>query len=98
VTGDFNCLDSDTAYALITHGWTGVPGLRDTRRMALYPAYGSSYTFNGFKTEIHPGERIDYIFVHRIRDVFRHGVLSDRWDGRFVSDHHAVIAEMVLPD
>jgi len=28
--------------------------------------------------------------------VLRHGIISEKWDGRFVSDHYPVLAEIVV--
>jgi hypothetical protein len=28
--------------------------------------------------------------------VLRHGIISEKWDGRFVSDHYPVLAEVVV--
>jgi hypothetical protein len=28
--------------------------------------------------------------------VLRHGIISEKWDGRFISDHYPVLAEVVV--
>ncbi|MBC8087149.1 MAG: endonuclease, partial [Phycisphaerae bacterium] len=56
--------------------------------------YGPAATFNTFK-EI-GDTRIDYVMVSSGIDVLKHGILSDRWDLRFPSDHLPVIASLAL--
>jgi len=41
-----------------------------------------------------PGPAIDHILVGPSIDVLRWGVLPGSWEGRFVSDHNPVLAEM----
>jgi endonuclease/exonuclease/phosphatase family metal-dependent hydrolase len=55
------------------------------------PHYGPFSTWNAFR-EIDPGRRIDVVFVSDGVRVLRHGILTDRWDGRFLSDHLPVLA------
>jgi endonuclease/exonuclease/phosphatase family metal-dependent hydrolase len=57
------------------------------------PHYGPLSTWNAFK-DIEPDRRIDFVFVSDGVRVRRHGILSDRWDGRFLSDHLPVLAEV----
>jgi len=96
VTGDFNCTERDVAYAMMTAGDNGIPRLRDARADSIRPPYGSSYSFNGFQSGRKAGERIDFVFVGRTFEVLRSGILSDRWDERFVSDHFPAVAEIRL--
>jgi endonuclease/exonuclease/phosphatase family metal-dependent hydrolase len=91
LTGDFNCLESEPPYKILT----GESGFRDAYYLAKDGNYGSTQTFQGFREDVRPGERIDFIFV-RHAEVIRHGILSERWDGRFVSDHNPVLAEVLL--
>ncbi len=93
VTGDFNCTEKDPAYLLLVSG-SEVSILRDARRASLRPPYGSSFSFNGFEPDRKEGELIDHIFIGPGVSVLRSGVLSDRWDGRVVSDHFPVVAEI----
>jgi len=91
--GDFNSLKTDTSYAVLT---AGGHGLSEASSLCKEPLYGSTFTYNGFSPEIHQGRQIDFIFVRNVSAVTRYGVVSDRWDGTFVSDHHAVIAEVEM--
>ncbi|MBN2417734.1 endonuclease/exonuclease/phosphatase family protein [bacterium] len=87
--GDFNSLRSDSGYVVLAQPENG---LAEASTLCGTPRYGSTYTFNGFDPEIRPGHQIDFIFVRNVTGVDRYGVISDRWDGKFVSDHHAVLA------
>ena len=92
LTGDFNCTARDSALITLTED----QGFRTTQALSDRPAYGSRSTFNGFNPETPPGEAIDFILIKGQATVGRHGVISDRWDGRYVSDHNAVLADITL--
>lgn len=110
LTGDFNCTEKDPPYKTLTlglpqpafsppkssSGLARLPGLCDAHYLSKTKHYGSTQTFNGFQNEINPEYRIDLIFVRNIEEVLRDGIISERWDGRFVSDHNAVLAEIML--
>ncbi len=94
--GDLNSSRDDPAYRALVLGAGGLSVLRDARDAAPGRPYGPSATFNGFRTETRPGLPIDHIFVGPPFDVLRAGVLPGSWEGRFVSDHHPVLAEVRL--
>jgi endonuclease/exonuclease/phosphatase family metal-dependent hydrolase len=96
VTGDFNCTAADEPYRILTSGGAGEPALRDARAVSLLSPYGGTRSFNGFQPETGPGEIIDHIFLCGPLAAVRSGVIADKWDGRFVSDHYPVLAEIVL--
>lgn len=93
MTGDFNATPSHPAYTTLTTGTAADDSrpLRDALHVSETPHYGPLSTWNGF-TEIEPERRIDFIFVSDGVRVLRHGILPDRWDGRFLSDHLPVLA------
>lgn len=95
VTGDFNCTPDSEPYRILTTGAGGISGLKDTRNLVDGP-YGGSQTFNGFREDINPEQRIDYVFTGMGIQVLRFGVIADRWGGRFASDHYPVLAEILL--
>jgi len=72
------------------------PALRDALYDSLRPHHGPVATFNGFDDQVHPGQRIDYVFVRGPLTVRRHGTLTDRWNGHFPSDHCPVVADVTL--
>jgi len=96
VTGDFNSVEEDPVCRLLTSGTEKWPGLGDARRLSVAPPYGSNHTFNGYSQDVYPGARIDFIFSRGTGPVLWYGVVSDKWDGRFVSDHNAVAADIVI--
>lgn len=96
VTGDFNCPPSGEPYRILVAGVEGASPLLDARSASATPLYGGSRSFNGFKPITGPGEIIDHIFVRGGLSVARSGVIADTWDGRFVSDHFPVLAEILL--
>lgn len=97
VTGDFNFRESAEGYKILT----GASGentnlkLKDARYASINGHFGPTSTFNEFK-ELIPGMKIDYIFVGNGVKVLEHGVLADRWDGLWASDHLPVLAEIVF--
>lgn len=96
VTGDFNAEESTDVYKILT-GKTesGRYKLLDARYLSRNGHFGGTSTFSGFK-ELEPNRKIDYVFVKDGVDVYEHGVLSDRWDGLWASDHLPVLAEIVF--
>lgn len=98
LTGDFNCTEKDPPYKILTSGTAQFPGLSDAHSRSKSEPYGSTQTFNGFQNTILPDRRIDFIFVVPSIQVLRSGTISERWDGRFVSDHNAVLAEIEMID
>lgn len=95
MTGDFNANPSHPAYVTLTTSTLpdGSRPLRDALHVSDTPHYGPLSTWNAFK-DIEPNQRIDFVFVSDGVRVLRHGVLSDRWDGRFLSDHLPVLADV----
>ncbi len=98
LTGDFNCTEKDPPYKILTSGIGQVQGLTDVYTLTKSKPYGSTQTFNGFQNTIRPDRRIDFIFVEPSIQVLRCGTISERWDGRFVSDHNAVLAEIEISE
>jgi endonuclease/exonuclease/phosphatase family metal-dependent hydrolase len=97
VTGDFNCPPEGEPYRILVGGVEGGAALIDARTLSAAPAYGGRRSFSGFKPVTGPGEIIDHIFVRGGVSVLRSGIIADTWDGRFVSDHFPVLAEIRLP-
>lgn len=82
------------AGAARTTGAPPSPVLHDALLASSTPHYGPMSTWNAFR-EIEDGKRIDFVFVSEGVQVLRHGILTDRWDGRFLSDHLPVLATVV---
>jgi len=96
VTGDFNCAMEDEPYRLLTAGVQGGPPLADSRTLSSSAPYGGRSSFNGFRPDTGRGAIIDFIFVRPGTRVVRAGVIAEKWDGRFASDHYPVLAEVDL--
>jgi endonuclease/exonuclease/phosphatase family metal-dependent hydrolase len=96
LTGDFNSTEKDSAYILLTRSDGIHSPLIDTYSFPGIHRYGATQTFTGFQEEIRPDYRIDFIFIHNIQKVLRFGILWEKWDGQFVSDHNPVIAQIVI--
>lgn len=90
ITGDFNCTDTSVVHSIMKKN-----GLQDAFCNSQQPHYGPNSTWNGFK-EIENGNRIDFIYVLGAVNVRKHAILTDRWDGKFPSDHLPVLAEIVI--
>ena len=91
LTGDFNLTPDELPIQLI------VKQMSDSRQVSKAKPTGTDGTFNGFKPDVIPTERIDYIFVNQIVDVAEYHVLNDlKADGRVISDHFPVLSRLIL--
>lgn len=70
--------------------------MRDASRVSKTPTYGPTGTYNAFRLDAPMRDRIDYIFVDRHAEVLKYAVLNDSFDARYPSDHHPVVARVVL--
>ena len=94
LTGDFNSIESDTPYQLIT-GVDSDYKMTDALYASALPHHGPMGSFSG--NFMLPGvgtNRIDFIFTRAHITVLKHAILSDSWDGRLPSDHLPVLAEL----
>lgn len=87
VTGDFNVNPESGAYKTIT-----AAGFEDARMLDANA--NDVKTYNGFD-ENEP-EMIDFVFVKYGFKVKSCNTITDKIDGRFVSDHYPVLAELEL--
>lgn len=90
--GDLNTLPESEPIKILTGD--GSP-LRDAKDRSIIPHYGPESTWNAFR-EVVPERRIDYVFVTDHFTVRRHAALTDRVNGRFLSDHLPVLAEVAF--
>ncbi len=92
LTGDFNITRDNEAYKTITNG-----GMFDAQYKSILPHHGPTWTFHGFESvEFLERGKIDYIFVNSKMTVFKHAVLSDKFDRGYPSDHLPVIAQIEI--
>jgi uncharacterized protein len=95
LTGDFNCRPDSAPYAAITKAEDPSLRLLDAQLVSRTPHTGGDSTSNGFKA-ISPGNKIDHIFVRDVSAVLSHRIEDPRVDGRFVSDHLPIVAEIEI--
>jgi endonuclease/exonuclease/phosphatase family metal-dependent hydrolase len=93
VTGDLNAEPTSAPYRVFTRDTIpgAIPPLRDAFAISRDGHYGPASSWTAFKA-IEPGRRIDYVLVSAPIAVLAHGILTDRWDDRFPSDHLPVVA------
>ncbi|MBN2244943.1 MAG: endonuclease/exonuclease/phosphatase family protein [Candidatus Aminicenantes bacterium] len=96
LSGDFNCTSQEDPYKILTTGLNKKSGLQNSMDISLYGHYGGTQTFNGFDEVKRPGMIIDFIFVKSVEKVLHHGIVAEKWDNRYVSDHYPVYAEIQL--
>jgi endonuclease/exonuclease/phosphatase family metal-dependent hydrolase len=94
-TGDFNSRPSDEPIIIIMDK-TNPLRLTDSKEISQTPHYGPTGTFNAFQTKERDNDPIDYIFLKGKWKVLSHATISETWDGRFASDHFAVLARLIL--
>lgn len=95
LTGDFNAIPTDEPMVVI--GNTADPlHLVNAQTLSVSGHYGPTGTFNGFDARERNNQPIDYIFVKGRWTVLQHATLSQTWQGRFASDHFAVLAVLLL--
>jgi endonuclease/exonuclease/phosphatase family metal-dependent hydrolase len=93
LTGDFNCTARQPPYAVLAGERSDPQRLLDAQHISKSPHTGGDSTSNGFR-ELRPGAKIDYIFVRGLA-VASHAIDDPRVEGRFVSDHQPVRADIV---
>jgi endonuclease/exonuclease/phosphatase family metal-dependent hydrolase len=93
VTGDFNVPPATQAYKTMVEGTS----LKDAMEISQIPPHGPEGSFSGFDACQPLGQRIDYVFVKEPMQVQRYAHLTEIQNGRYISDHLAVLAEIKLP-
>jgi endonuclease/exonuclease/phosphatase family metal-dependent hydrolase len=95
ITGDFNSEPGDEPIQIIIDK-TNAFHLTDSKEVSQTTHYGPTGTFNGFKSKERNDQPIDYIFIKGKWKVMKHATISQSWEGRFASDHFAVLATLSL--
>ena len=95
ITGDFNATPADEPIRVIMDPSDPLH-LVDSKEVSLKPHYGPTGTFNAFKEKERDDQPIDYIFLKGKWKVLNHATISQTWQGRFASDHFAVMATVRL--
>lgn len=93
--GDFNTEASSDALKLLM-GSAPDAVFRDSRQTSKTPPFGPTGTFNDFKLQPERTDTIDHIFVGSTITVERYAVIAQNVDGRMLSDHYPVLADLKL--
>jgi len=111
VTGDFNCIEDSEAYKILTGAASDskkdeTDHLIDAFYASLHGNHGAVVSFHGFDEDIQKakeeglddfeGVRIDYIFVKNGIKVLQHGILDEKFNGRYPSDHSPVVSDIII--
>ena len=96
LSGDFNCTSQDEPYKILIKGLDKKIGLQNSMDISLNGHYGGTQTFNGFDEVQRPAMTIDFIFVRSVGHVLYHGIIAEKWNGCYASDHYPVVAEIDL--
>ncbi|MDV6331827.1 endonuclease/exonuclease/phosphatase family protein [Asticcacaulis sp. 201] len=94
VMGDFNSGPDSAPYKLLSDN-DGL-NLKDAR-IGAAEDHGPTGTFNNFDLNKTDGPAIDHIFVDRALKVSRFTVLTEGFNGKVISDHFPIIADVILP-
>ncbi|MGE5499502.1 MAG: endonuclease/exonuclease/phosphatase family protein [Syntrophothermus sp.] len=98
VTGDFNFTSDSKYYGMLTenkeNGGSGI--LKDAQKISKNPHYGENISFNDFGRNTDPENKIDYIFIKNNVEVVNHGIIAQKFNGRYPSDHMPVAADVTL--
>jgi enterochelin esterase-like enzyme/endonuclease/exonuclease/phosphatase family metal-dependent hydrolase len=89
LTGDFNAHADFPGYKALT------ASLQDAATVSRTPSAGGGISFNGFGTDLQPGNKIDYVFVSARLAVQSHQLITDLYHGLYASDHFPIVAEVL---
>jgi endonuclease/exonuclease/phosphatase family metal-dependent hydrolase len=95
ITGDFNSIPTDEPIQVVMDKSNPLH-LTNTIEISVTPHYGPTGTFTGFAAKERDEFPIDYIFIKGLWKVKKHATISESWNGRFASDHFAVLATVQL--
>ena len=88
LTGDFNSNADFAGYKWLT------ASLQDAAMVSRTPLSGGGISFNGFGTDLQPGNKIDYVFVSPGLAVQSHRIVTDPYNGLYASDHFPILVEV----
>ncbi len=89
--GDFNARPADEPIRILMDTSSHFH-FSNAKILSREPHYGPHGTFNGFRNKEVDDQPIDYIMLRGKWKVLKHATLSQTWQGRFASDHFAVMA------
>lgn len=90
--GDFNTDAASEGMLMLTAGGE----IRDARLASASPPFGPLRSFNGFGSATSAkAEVIDHILVDQTWAVSRYAIVEQTVDGKLISDHFPVVAELL---
>lgn len=93
ITGDFNFTESSQAYRILLAENQEYVKLYDAKYKSETASFGPAGTYNGYSNP-NPVSKIDFIFVNPFIKVATHGVIDDRPNGNWISDHYPVVSQV----
>ena len=85
ITGDFNCSEGSPAYKVfIGEGYEASTSYGESKR-----------TYNGYR-DGDGGGVIDFCFVNEWSKILSYKVCNEKIEGQWISDHNAIVSEIVL--
>ena len=98
LSGDFNITSDSEPYKVLTGEklQDGDPVLYDAQFISSTLHYGGMNSFNGFGKTKEPDRKIDFIFVNNKVGVTSHGIITDKINGLYPSDHYPVMAGVLV--
>ncbi|MGE5458241.1 MAG: endonuclease/exonuclease/phosphatase family protein [Methanococcaceae archaeon] len=96
VSGDFNFTSDTQYYKILTTSEDegGKLKITDAQKISVFPHYGGHVSFNDFDKNTNPENKIDYIFIKNGIKVKSHGIIGEKFEGRYPSDHMPVISDI----
>lgn len=97
LTGDFNAGLEDEPIRILSTRYEFVH-LQNTLFISKNPHFGPPGTFNGWNLLAADTKTIDHIFIQGPWVVGDHATIAPVWQGRFASDHFAVLTTLYWKD
>lgn len=95
VTGDFNCSELSEPYNILIANDPEDLIISNTEKICSSEPFGPSGSYNDFNYD-NPFERIDFIFTNQYFRVPNCGIINEKPDGEFISDHFPVYVELEM--
>lgn len=95
ITGDLNCSFGSTPYDLLIEDNPEDLKIFDSEKISLTEPFGPTGSYNNFSND-NPTNKIDFIFVNQYLKTLTCGIINEKPDGEFISDHFPVFAELLF--
>lgn len=95
ITGDLNCSFGSTPYNLLIEDNPEDLKISDSEKISLTEPFGPTGSYNNFSND-NPTNKIDFIFVNQFLKTLTCGIINEKPDGEFISDHFPVFTELLF--